>query len=193
MSAALRFIWTPETEAEAKRLWTEGHSSSQIAAKFRATRNQVIGKLNRLGLTRTKGAAEAASRINTPRPAPKAPAVKRQVDREAAVHIHNRATGRAKKIIIGNGAVMDATDHSKELGTRYRAPGPNAASHYDLPKGRCLMPVGDIMAPPDRTLFCGEAASTGSYCAGCHPIAYRPPKESKASVDYIAKAIRRHA
>lgn len=44
--------WTEERVEELKRLWAEGHSASQIAARMGGvTRNAVIGKVHRLGLS----------------------------------------------------------------------------------------------------------------------------------------------
>lgn len=47
--------WTPELIDTLKTRWAEGLSASQIAAEIPyATRNAVIGKINRLGLTRDR-------------------------------------------------------------------------------------------------------------------------------------------
>ena len=44
--------WTEERVAELKKLWAEGHSASQIAKRLGSvTRNAVIGKVHRLGLS----------------------------------------------------------------------------------------------------------------------------------------------
>ena len=44
--------WTEERISRLKKLWTEGKSASQIAATFGdITRNAVIGKVHRLGLS----------------------------------------------------------------------------------------------------------------------------------------------
>lgn len=60
-------MWAPRTTEIAKRLWLEGQSASQIVAALKAervsvTRNAVIGKLHRLGITsksRQDGGREA--------------------------------------------------------------------------------------------------------------------------------------
>ena len=44
--------WTEGRVAELKKLWAEGHSASQIAKRLGGvTRNAVIGKVHRLGLS----------------------------------------------------------------------------------------------------------------------------------------------
>jgi predicted transcriptional regulator len=55
--------WTPEREAEARRLWDEGQSASSIARTLGGvTRVAVIGKLHRMGLGR-ETRAEIAERV----------------------------------------------------------------------------------------------------------------------------------
>ena len=65
--------WTEERVELLKKLWSDGLSASQIAAELgNVTRNAVIGKVHRLGLSgRAKSAAQpAAPRNNAPRKAP---------------------------------------------------------------------------------------------------------------------------
>jgi len=57
--------WTEERVETLKRMWSEGQSASQIAKELGGvTRNAVIGKVHRLGLSNRAGAAPA-------KPAPK--------------------------------------------------------------------------------------------------------------------------
>ena len=63
--------WTEERVELLKKLWAEGLSASQIAAELGGiTRNAVIGKVHRLGLSgREKPAANPAHKARKPRPA----------------------------------------------------------------------------------------------------------------------------
>src|SRR5665213_3612467 len=66
--------WTDERVEMLKKLWLDGHSASQIAKQLGGvTRNAVIGKVHRLGLS---GRATPSS---PPRPAFKAPRAPRPV------------------------------------------------------------------------------------------------------------------
>ncbi|RDW12352.1 GcrA family cell cycle regulator, partial [Paracoccus thiocyanatus] len=68
--------WTDERVETLKRMWAEGQSASQIAKELGGvTRNAVIGKVHRLGLSnRTEeGAAEPAPEPAA-KPVPPAPA-----------------------------------------------------------------------------------------------------------------------
>ncbi|WP_281409432.1 GcrA family cell cycle regulator, partial [Oharaeibacter diazotrophicus] len=69
--------WTDERVERLKTLWAEGLSASQIAAELGSvTRNAVIGKVHRLGLSgrakpqvqaaRPAAAAAAAPRVKSP-------------------------------------------------------------------------------------------------------------------------------
>jgi GcrA cell cycle regulator len=62
--------WTDERVETLKRLWTDGLSASQIAAELGGiTRNAVIGKVHRLGLSgRAKSPSSAAPRPRHGRP-----------------------------------------------------------------------------------------------------------------------------
>ena len=64
--------WTEERVEELKKLWAEGHSASQIAARMGGvTRNAVIGKVHRLGLSGR--AAPAKPKAVHPEPKEAAP------------------------------------------------------------------------------------------------------------------------
>src|SRR5246127_3490779 len=62
--------WTDERVENLKKLWGEGLSASQIAAELGGiTRNAVIGKVHRLGLSgRAKRPTSAPPRPRKPRP-----------------------------------------------------------------------------------------------------------------------------
>lgn len=61
--------WTPERVDLLKKLWADGLSCSQIAAELQhITRNAVIGKVNRLGLSGRVVTARAPSRNQPVRP-----------------------------------------------------------------------------------------------------------------------------
>ena len=69
--------WNDERVELLKKMWSEGQSASQIAKELgNVTRNAVIGKVHRLGLSNRVGggAGEAAEKVEAApaRPAPKA-------------------------------------------------------------------------------------------------------------------------
>ena len=65
--------WTDERVELLKKMWSEGQSASQIAKELGSvTRNAVIGKVHRLGLSNRAGTPAAAP--SAPEPKPAAPA-----------------------------------------------------------------------------------------------------------------------
>src|SRR5436305_8606477 len=71
MSAMTVMTWTDDRVEQLKKLWEAGLSASQIAAELgNVTRNAVIGKVHRLGLSgRAKSPSSAAPRQRKVRPA----------------------------------------------------------------------------------------------------------------------------
>jgi GcrA cell cycle regulator len=67
--------WTQERDALLVRLWTEGHSASQIAAKLRwdVSRCAVIARAHRLNLAPRKPRHVAVPKPPPPRPVPPPP------------------------------------------------------------------------------------------------------------------------
>ncbi|MCB1360366.1 MAG: GcrA cell cycle regulator, partial [Rhodobacteraceae bacterium] len=62
--------WTDERVEMLKKMWAEGKSASQIAKELGSvTRNAVIGKVHRLGLS-----SRTSDSASDPEPAPAAPA-----------------------------------------------------------------------------------------------------------------------
>src|ERR1700747_11507 len=75
--------WSYERVEQLKKLWESGLSASQIAAELgNVTRNAVIGKVHRLGLSgRAKSPSSAAPRQRQARPAQPMMRVSRPVSR----------------------------------------------------------------------------------------------------------------
>src|ERR1700716_2015046 len=75
--------WTDDRVEQLKKLWEAGHSASQSAAELgNVTRNAVIGKVHRLGLSgRAKSPSSAAPRPRKARPAQHMMRVSRPVSR----------------------------------------------------------------------------------------------------------------
>jgi GcrA cell cycle regulator len=57
-------IWTDTLQAQLRELWEQGLTASQIAAELSVTRNAVIGKAHRLGLS---GRASPIQRSKAPK------------------------------------------------------------------------------------------------------------------------------
>ena len=173
--------WTDERVERLKTLWAEGLSASQIAAELGSvTRNAVIGKVHRLGLSgRAKPQTQTPRTVQTPRH--KAPAAARPT---TAAPVHRAQPSRP--ITIGNVA-LKAADLPDEA-IREVLPTPvlepesiqfERLSILHLTESTCKWPVGDPGRPD--FFFCGRKSDQGiPYCAYHARIAYQPSNERKA-------------
>jgi GcrA cell cycle regulator len=150
--------WTDERVETLKKLWSDGLSASQIAAELGGiTRNAVIGKVHRLGLSgRAKSPSSAAPRPRKPRP-PHMLRVSRPLLRG------NTALAHGYELEVE--AEPELIDNVIPLGQR--------RTLLELTEETCRWPVGDPGSA--EFFFCGGQAITGlPYCAHHSRVAYQP-------------------
>jgi GcrA cell cycle regulator len=152
--------WTDERVELLKKLWADGLSASQIAAELGGiTRNAVIGKVHRLGLSgRAKSPSSAA-----PRP------------RKARSSGHMMRVPRGS--IRGNTALAYDYDVEPEP-ELIEIPVEQRKTLLQLTEKTCRWPVGD----PGSTdfFFCGgERANELPYCAYHCRVAYQPMSDRR--------------
>lgn len=156
--------WTEERVTELKRLWEQGHSASQIASILgEVTRNAVIGKAHRLGLSSRPSPIKAGQAGGAPRPKKK-PAARRAAPRRRAEPVARTKPERptAPKLSEAERRVLAAQPQPAPEG--YRGP-------------TCQWPIGD--PGQDEFRFCGAPSSNGRpYCETHCQIAYRRREEA---------------
>ncbi|CAM5773966.1 GcrA family cell cycle regulator [Bosea minatitlanensis] len=169
--------WTEERVELLKKLWSDGLSASQIAAELgNVTRNAVIGKVHRLGLSgRAKSAAApAAARSAAPRKAPaRAPSLPAG---------GGAAAPRSAQALAPHFAPAAAVEIEAE-----QAPLPSEdvvipfsdrVTIMELREYMCRWPMGDPTSPDFR--FCGARSQTGlPYCSYHSRIAYQPAADRR--------------
>lgn len=160
--------WTDERVELLKKLWTDGLSASQIAAELGGiTRNAVIGKVHRLGLS---GRAKApTSAVQRPRKA-RAPAHMFRSSRPVARGNTALATHAAPAYELEVEAEPEFVENVIPLGQR--------CTILELSEGKCRWPIGD----PGQTdfYFCGGKTVTGlPYCSHHSRIAYQPVNDRR--------------
>lgn len=154
--------WTDERIDELRRLWAEGLSASQIANSLGGvTRNAVIGKIHRLGLSgRVKTRAPArrtAPAAATVRPQPQ-PAVRAMAAGALAVKVVER---EAPAVVMQAEVV----------------PLHGGVDLMELSAATCRWPVGD--PAQDGFRFCGaRVGAAETYCKAHAEVAY--PARAKA-------------
>jgi GcrA cell cycle regulator len=152
--------WTSERIELLRRCLHAGLSCGQIAREIGVTRNAVIGKMNRLGLSRPKDvigsqleqrhAARLARQKNTRTFRPKHPRLNIFAQHEMLLAAFPRQP-RAEDIPIYNG---------------------RGCTLFELGQGKCRWPISNPGA--EDFCFCGNEPVKGlPYCPGHARIAYR--------------------
>lgn len=175
--------WTNERVELLKKLWSEGLSASQIAGELGGvTRNAVIGKVHRLGLS---GRAKTSSSSAKPR-RPRSTA---------------GSSGGSPKRSPQQPQSIGATALKADM-----APAPSAAIKPDLEpvpemvipiseratiltltEQTCKWPIGDPAT--DDFYFCGRQSETGvPYCAYHCKVAYQPIADRRRERKSVAQA-----
>jgi GcrA cell cycle regulator len=161
--------WTDERVESLKKLWMDGLSASQIAAELGQgiTRNAVIGKVHRLGLSGREKSSSTAHPART--------RVK-QAARPAALRNPPPLISR------GNTALATAP-------RTYAPPAPRPVEEVVVPiservtllelkEAMCRWPLGDPTTTEFR--FCGlKTPDASTYCPYHARIAYQPPQDRR--------------
>ena len=161
--------WTEDRVSRLTKLWADGLSASQIAADLGGvTRNAVIGKVHRLGLSgRAKPASSTASRI------------KRQP--RSAGYASTRAPRATARTSGANALNIDAVAE-----VRFRPkpiedvviPISRHVTVMQLTEDTCKWPNGD---PQNSNFsFCGHRSKeTTPYCEFHSKLAFQPASERR--------------
>jgi GcrA cell cycle regulator len=153
--------WTDERVELLKKLWWDGLSASRIAAALGGiTRNAVIGKVHRLGLSgRAKSVSAAASH-----------------QRKARSSSFSYALHMSRASIRGNTALAHVYDYDAKATPELVEniiPIGQRRSLMELTGQTCHWPIGDPGS--SDFIFCGGNTVAGlPYCAYHCRIAYRP-------------------
>ena len=180
--------WTDERVETLKKMWGEGQSASQIAKELGGvTRNAVIGKVHRLGLSNRAASGTATKAESKPKakPAPKAKAEakpapkpeKPEMKTEAAAP--PKSTLPARKQIIPAGQPLPPQPSANEISPEALAKvnevekKAKKISLMELTERTCKWPIGDPAT--EDFWFCGLAVQPGKpYCEAHVGVAFQP-------------------
>lgn len=191
--------WTDERVETLKRMWGEGQSASQIAKELGGvTRNAVIGKVHRLGLSNRAGgkddedeattaAAPQAAQASRPEPAAVRPdpAPKSETARPAAPAPAAQAPASnvtqlpVRKAIIPAGQPLPPQPSLNEISPEALASVREVEKRarrltlMELTERTCKWPIGDPAT--DDFWFCGLPSLPGKpYCEAHVGVAFQP-------------------
>ena len=167
--------WTEDRVEVLKKLWAEGHSASQIAKQLGGvTRNAVIGKVHRLGLS---GRATPSRPVKRP---PRLARPKPKVLPDGTVKVPASAKADQLRPSEKNAMLAALPPLEQEDG--------KAATILTIRDSMCKWPIGDPADP--NFAFCGRKAVDGPYCAEHAALAFQPPKKrerKKSTYNYVRK------
>ncbi|SFU09616.1 GcrA family cell cycle regulator [Sedimentitalea nanhaiensis] len=182
--------WTDERVETLKKMWGEGQSASQIAKELGGvTRNAVIGKVHRLGLSnRSAGAPaakpEAKAKPATPAAPPKPeakprPSPKTEAARPVSTEPETRPAVPLRKQIIPAGQPLPPQPSANEISPEALAKvnevekKSKKISLMELTERTCKWPVGDPAT--EDFWFCGLPVQAGKpYCEAHVGVAFQP-------------------
>ena len=153
--------WTDDRVELLKKLWADGLSASQIAGELGGiTRNAVIGKVHRLGLSgRAKAPSSSVPRQRKPR----------------ALSMFRAP----RPMMRGNTALAHMPNYDYEPEPEPELieniiPIGQRCTLLELDSEKCHWPIGDPGQPD--SFFCGgKTAASTPYCGYHGRVAYQPP------------------
>ena len=160
--------WTEDRVATLKKLWLDGLSASQIAKQLGGvTRNAVIGKVHRLGLSGRAAPSQPARPAFKPsrpaRPVMQAPMPPRRTE-------------------VATPAPQPLSAAPQPPVPSYRHEEPGSATVLTLGAHMCKWPIGDPAT--DGFSFCGRrTGDDGPYCVEHARVAYQPQQKKARRSD----------
>ena len=153
--------WTDERIDRLKSLWMQGMTASQIAEELGGvSRNAVIGKIHRLGLSPGRRPAALARQMRTSPARVQGPPTR-------ITRIFQAIATQAPSPLAAKTVEAPPVESSQRC------------SLLELAGGRCRWPISD--PGKDDFGFCGNESIGGfSYCVGHARIAYRLPSGRRA-------------
>ena len=183
--------WTDERVELLKKMWGEGQSASQIAKELGGvTRNAVIGKVHRLGLSNRAGtttpAKPAAAKAKAAPPKPKAEAAApKPKPKPSAASVVDAPAPAIRPSMPGRRAIIPAGQPLPPQPSANEIPAEALAkvseiekkakkiSVMELTEKTCKWPIGDPAT--DEFWFCGLPSQTGKpYCEAHVGVAFQP-------------------
>lgn len=170
--------WTDERVEQLRQLWLDGKSASQIATVLASgiTRNAVIGKVHRLGLSgRVKAPSQSIPRQRAPKP------LQQQQQHSSHRTQHTMRTSQGPRT---QGATALAYSPRVEMRPMVRpmeevvVPICDPVTIMDLKESMCRWPMGDPATPEFR--YCGGPSPMGvPYCSFHSRVAYQPVQDRR--------------
>lgn len=176
--------WTDQMVEDLKRMWKEGLTTGEIGKRLGVSKNSIVGKVHRLGLSgrpspikkKTETASSAhSSAQETSRPTSVQP--KSFIAEKKPLHAEPVKPAAVKKEPFKE-AVREETPISAPIETRQETGKGGKVLLTNLDNHTCRWPVGD---PKDENFhFCGKKVRLGqTYCEEHAALAYVKPNNKR--------------
>lgn len=179
--------WTEEMVEELKRLWAEGVTTGEIGRRLNISKNSIVGKVHRLGLSgrpspikkksdTTPAAKGQPAKEKSAKPAKKEPTTKTEAKPAKAPAEKKPVSKPIAKPEPKPQPVAETSEEDIKLASTLNIPSAapvkkDFLSLTDLDNHTCRWPIGD---PKDENFhFCGKKVRLGqTYCEEHSAIAY---------------------
>lgn len=167
--------WSSEDEVQLRALAEEGLTADEVASKMRRTRGSVLGFIHRNKIVLARRDHRVPMKDVKQSTHVKEPVVKREtgsvVVNPAKREGNNRWNyRRAEEMLKAPQTVGDWPKPENE----------ESVLIADVKSYHCQMPLWDFIGPQSK--YCGRPRlrfreiTVSPYCAGCHKLAYQPPR-----------------
>jgi len=175
--------WTDDRVETLKKMWGEGQSASQIAKELGGvTRNAVIGKVHRLGLSNRSSGSSPAKAAAKEKPAATKTSGRPKITPKAETTSTNmivQHVPHVRRAIIPAGQPLPPQPSANEISPEKLASVREVEKKskkiglMELTERTCKWPVGDPAT--DDFWFCGLTTQTGKpYCEAHVGVAFQP-------------------
>lgn len=172
--------WTDEMVEQLKKMWKDGLTTGEIGKRLNVSKNSIVGKVHRLGLSGRPSPIKKKEDA-----APQKPAAEKPLEKKAAPTPHpSKEVAKepaAPKKVVADKAKEEVELPEEEMRAplakeeRVFKPG-HIFSLTDLDNHTCRWPIGD--PKDDNFHFCGKKVRIGqTYCDEHSAIAYVKPSK----------------
>ncbi len=166
--------WTDEMVEQLKKMWQEGLTTGEIGKRLNVSKNSIVGKVHRLGLSgrpspikKKEDEPQAPKNVEkkAAQPQPAEPRAPKETVKETTAPVRAR---HVEKETESKTAPLPTTKTEKAQKNIYNL------SLTDLDNHTCRWPLGD---PKDENFhFCGKKVRVGqTYCDEHAAVAYVKP------------------
>ena len=180
--------WTDQMVEDLRTMWKQGLTTAEIGKKLGVSKNSIVGKVHRLGLSgrpspiKKKDESEEYVADNTPALKDKTPQAEKESPKAVSEPAVKEEAKPAKPSVVTAEKKSEKKEsrkeETKECVKSDLEKNAKAVSLMELDNHTCRWPLGD--PKDDNFHFCGKKVKIGqTYCEEHSAVAYVKPGKSK--------------